>query len=97
MIWCPDSDSGLNEIGFRQASKFAQEFSTKNPMQIISSPLKRAKESALPLARIWKTSIVYDSRIGEVPFPSNCQKSATEWLGETLKSKWSETNKVIKS
>lgn len=97
MIWHPDSDLGLNETGTKQACKFAQKFSTKNPTQIICSPLKRARESALPLSAVWKTNIIYDSRIGEVPFPRDCQKSATEWLSDILKSKWSKSNKAIKS
>ena len=43
-----DADPGLDEIGHQQAIEAAQKLNSVLPVAIISSPLKRALETAKP-------------------------------------------------
>jgi len=45
------SDQGLNETGLRQAEALAEALSDKNVAAIYTSPLKRARETALAIGR----------------------------------------------
>ena len=43
------SDPGLDEVGRTQAETAAQELASLGPLPLITSPLKRARETAVPL------------------------------------------------
>ena len=51
-------DPGLDELGARQASATATVLAPHGPIQIYSSPLARARETAEPLVERWGSSAV---------------------------------------
>ncbi|MBV9044707.1 MAG: histidine phosphatase family protein, partial [Alphaproteobacteria bacterium] len=48
-----DMDPGLDATGKAQAEAVAQKLAPLGPLAILSSPLKRAQETAAPLAALW--------------------------------------------
>lgn len=61
-----DIDLPLTERGREQAKRLAQRIAIRRPNAIYSSPLKRAVETAQPLARALNLSIQPDDRLREV-------------------------------
>ena len=58
-------DPGLDEIGREQARTIAEELSSLGPLSLITSPLKRARETALPFETRWGIAAHVESRIAE--------------------------------
>jgi broad specificity phosphatase PhoE len=63
-----DPDPGLADVGLDQAEAMAAALAPKGPLPILSSPFRRARETAAPLARLWGVALHTDARIGESPF-----------------------------
>ena len=51
--WGMEKDPGLDDLGHAQAKAAALTLAPLGPLPIITSPLTRTRESALPLAEIW--------------------------------------------
>lgn len=83
-------DPGLSEFGRTQAEKVAHELAHLGPMFILSSPLARARETALPLARLWNCEPVIEKAVAEVPSSSRDLAERAEWLMKFLASSWRE-------
>jgi len=90
--WGQASDPGLSDLGHQQAQSTAQELlSLVQPdVNLISSPLLRAQETAVPLARAMggvDVSIekAFSEIVSPVPLP---QRQA--WLREFMAQQWSE-------
>src|SRR5262245_49540621 len=65
--WEPgDFDPGLSELGRAQAEARAEQLADKGPLALLSSPLRRARDTAAALERRWKTVATIDPRIGEI-------------------------------
>ncbi|MBM4254925.1 MAG: histidine phosphatase family protein [Deltaproteobacteria bacterium] len=84
------TDPGLNEIGITQAQAVAQELSALGPLPVLTSPLKRARETARPFETIWKVDATVDVRIAEVPSPSQNLEERTAWIHRALRGRWSD-------
>lgn len=65
---CGISDIELNDKGRKQAREIAEKFVEKNIDIIISSPLKRAKETAAIIADRLDKEIQIDTRLHEIDF-----------------------------
>ena len=46
-------DPGLDALGHSQAEAVAQKLASLGPLPILSSPLRRTRETAAPLAKLW--------------------------------------------
>jgi probable phosphoglycerate mutase len=66
----------LNEQGKADAERVAEALASKGIQRIISSPLERARETALPLARKLNLEIEIDEGILEIGFG--------DWTGKTM-------------
>jgi probable phosphoglycerate mutase len=73
--WTPDVH--LNDTGRAQARALAEKLTSAPIKAIYSSPLERAVETALPLAKAKGLTIYKRSEIGEVRYG--------EWTGKSLK------------
>ena len=51
--WGMDYDPGLDDLGRSQASAAANKLAPLGPLEVISSPLRRARQTAMPLAELW--------------------------------------------
>ncbi len=93
------ADPGLNALGRAQAMQTAQQLGSLPPMQIISSPLARARETALPLLALWHGNaappLLIDARVSEIATEHTDQAQGdltrrAEWLASIMGKRWSE-------
>jgi probable phosphoglycerate mutase len=94
MPWSQAKDAGLSESGRRQAETVADELAPLKSLQLISSPLLRAQQTAMPLGRRWDMPTQIDQRYREVPLTSNTEKRKA-WLVEVMSWRWPEVNSSI--
>jgi len=90
--WGQSADPGLSSLGQTQAQEAAGTLKTllaSRMPSIVSSPLKRARETAEPLARHFGLEPVIDDRFREVPSPSPLS-GRQDWLRSFMRSRWSE-------
>ena len=58
-----DLDPGLDDLGRDQAVQAASLLAVQAPLALLSSPLKRAQETAVPIAEQLKQAVTIDSRV----------------------------------
>ena len=85
-------DPELDATGHAQAEAAAQELCRRlsAPLPILSSPLRRCRETAAPLASAWEVLPLVEPRVIEVPSPRNEALSRDAWLNRALASSWDE-------
>lgn len=85
-------DPELDSVGHAQAEAAAQELlrRLRRPLPILSSPLRRCRETAAPLAAAWNVAAVIEPRVIEVPSPHSAALSREDWLNQALASSWDE-------
>ena len=92
--WSEANNAGLSELGRKQAETVAQELAPLCPLNLISSPLRRARETAMPLGRHWDTPTEIDERFCEVPLASvTAERKA--WLTDVMRARWHEVDATI--
>jgi broad specificity phosphatase PhoE len=90
------ADPGLDEFGRSQAEAVAKTLAARGPARILTSPLKRAQETAMPLARRWKQDPIVENAVAEIPTPP--QFSVTErvpWLRQFMSGTWREADAML--
>lgn len=88
--WGDHPDPGLSEIGHQQAEALARRLAPLGPLPIRTSPLRRCRETARPLAARWDAEPLVDERVGEIVTPTDDLEQRPAWLREVLRSAWSE-------
>jgi len=85
-------DPGLDAMGKEQARVTAKRLADIGPLPIVSSPLKRARETAAPLAELWKREPLIEEAVAEIPSQSQSQSLAerVEWLKRFMAGSWRE-------
>jgi len=89
--WGDDPDPGLDALGITQAAATAQQLAkavAKAPLY--SSPLRRCRETALPLCELWQSAATVLPAVAEVPSPPVGRDAKREWLTAALHRTWSE-------
>ena len=91
----PD-DPELSLEGQSQAVMVADALRTRlpRPLPILTSPLRRCRETAAPLSATWKVEPIVEPRIAEVPGPPASALSREEWLRRALIAEWPELIKL---
>ncbi len=90
-----DDDPGLDETGHAQA-RAARDWlmalpAHERPSKVVSSPLRRCRETAEPTAKALGVTVEVDARVGEIPTPAAL--SAEErgpWLRKSFAGTWAE-------
>lgn len=95
-------DSDLSALGHSQASAFADEFAHKHdPMPIIASPMRRARQTADALAKRWSCRVGIEQLVGEVPVPATLSGPAIAqrrpWLTELLTAHYPHPDPAIEA
>lgn len=84
-----DLDPGLDDAGRAQAAAAAERLKGLGPRLILSSPLKRAQETAAPLAAIWDRAPLIEPAVAEIPSPPGTGlKERALWLRELMAGSW---------
>ena len=87
--WAQSADPGLSELGKRQARQAADKLlqQLSPDVQVLSSPLLRALETAQPLARALDKQIVTNDVFREIPAPVPLEQRQT-WLRQFMRERW---------
>ncbi|MGA0607052.1 histidine phosphatase family protein [Phenylobacterium sp. VNQ135] len=90
-----DDDPGLDAQGRAQAEA-ARDWllalpEAERPRRVVSSPLRRCRETAAPMAEALGVEIEIDPVVGEIPTPSNLAPEARPaWLRKAFEGTWAE-------
>ncbi|MGX1196585.1 histidine phosphatase family protein [Parvibaculum sp. MBR-TMA-1.3b-4.2] len=90
--WNADADPGLSELGRSQAEAVADEIEARagGRLPILTSPLKRCRETSMPLAARWNHDPAVEPRVAEIPSPIDDLESRGEWLRKIMAGTWAE-------
>ena len=83
-------DPGLDAVGRAQASDAARELAgtLERPVAVCTSPLARARETATPLVAMWDVEPAVETRIAEIPSPTDDLRQRAAWLREVMRGGW---------
>lgn len=87
-----DPDPGLDAVGVAQAAAAAAAVDSlfEGPVALVTSPLRRARETAAAVASLWGTEPLVDPAVGEVPAPAADDGERARWLRDLLARRWPE-------
>ena len=88
-----DDDPGLDETGRGQAEDAARRLLdlSDRPSRVISSPLRRCRETAAPFAKALGVEVQIDQRVGEIPTPFGLPAAdRPDWLRRAFAGRWGE-------
>lgn len=89
--WGDDPDPGLDALGVTQAAAAAQQLANATTLlPIYSSPLRRCRETALPLCELWRRDATVLPSVAEIPSPPVDRAAKREWLTAGMNGTWSE-------
>ena len=90
-----DDDPGLDETGHAQAGAVARRLmalpEADRPVMVVSSPLRRCRETARPLADALGVPVEIDPAVGEIPTPSALSGvERPDWLRAAFAGDWAD-------
>ncbi len=90
-----DDDPGLDETGHAQARAAAQALlalpNSERPTKVVSSPLKRCRETAQPFADALGVAVDIIPAVGEIPTPAHLTLAERPiWLREAFGGTWAQ-------
>ncbi len=89
--WDDDPDPGLDDRGQLQAQQLAELVGPAGPMPIVSSPLRRTRETAVPLAQRWGVEPRIELAVAEIPSPDGVPMGArVAWLRGAMQGCWAD-------
>jgi broad specificity phosphatase PhoE len=85
------ADPELGATGLQQARDAARQMQARlpGPLPILSSPMRRCRETAAPLAELWRVQPTVEPRVIEVPSPV-AGAARQLWLKQALAASWPE-------
>jgi broad specificity phosphatase PhoE len=90
-----DLDPGLDELGRDQAIEAGRILQGKLPLQILSSPLRRARETASPLAQTSGLKVSIENRVSEIPSPGMLLEERGPWLQAIMQGEWKDQTSIL--
>ncbi len=87
--WDGDIDPGLSPLGLEQAKAAAKYLAPLGPIQVLTSPLARARETARALCSLWQIEPRVESRVAEIPSPTRDLVQRSQWLHKVMRDRWS--------
>jgi broad specificity phosphatase PhoE len=89
--WGEVTDAGLDDTGHVQARRAAEEISALGrKLPILSSPLKRCRETAAPLGVLWNSEVEIFSPVAEIPSPPLSSTDKQQWLANAMAGDWTQ-------
>ena len=93
--WDRDVDAGLDGLGEGQARALVDVLAPSGPLPIVTSPLRRTRETAAPLAEHWDFTPIVEHAVGEIPSPVDDLAQRGAWLREVLAGRWSDAGPAL--
>jgi len=78
--WGRDPDPGLDALGHEQARALADALAPIGPLPVVVSPLRRTRETAVPLLARWAVEPVVERGVGELAAPAKAEPDHATWL-----------------
>ncbi len=92
--WGEDADPGLDAAGREQAEATARKLATTlDSMPIYTSPLRRCRETALPLEQLWECRARVFEPVAEIPSPPVDRQGKRRWLEQAMLDTWQGMNR----
>lgn len=89
--WDRDPDPGLDDHGRAQAEQVATVLAPLGPLPILTSPLRRCRETAQPLAALWGADAAVTPAVAEIPSPPGVpMEERVDWLRAAMRGTWTE-------
>ena len=90
-----DTDPGLDDLGLSQARGARDALLALpeglRPVRVVSSPLRRCRETAMPLAEALGVAPEIDAAVGEIPTPAGVAATdRSAWLRKAFNGLWRE-------
>ncbi|HTW35090.1 MAG TPA: histidine phosphatase family protein [Rhizomicrobium sp.] len=83
------ADPGLDALGRSQAEAVAEHLGAMPPIALLSSPLKRARETSEPLAKRWQRPVPIETAVAEIPSPDGMSLAERAvWLRGFMEGSW---------
>lgn len=92
--WVEARDPALSERGRAQAEAAAEQLAMASPMTLRTSPLRRAQETAAPLATRWQRPPLIDEAFREVPGPEDFA-ARPAWIADLMQAEWSRVDAAV--
>ena len=83
-------DPGLDATGLAQAEAMARRLAPLGPLPIVTSPLRRTRETAAPLELRWQRAARIEPAVAEIPSCEPDLAQRGEWLRVVMAGRWSE-------
>jgi broad specificity phosphatase PhoE len=90
-------DPGLSDRGRAQAEELADDLVSGGPLRVVSSPMARAQETAMPLAVRWDRDATIEPAVSEIPSPGLAPAQRGSWLQVVMAATWAETSDEVRS
>jgi broad specificity phosphatase PhoE len=95
--WDDHADPGLDELGRAQAAAVAVRLAELGKRAIVTSPMRRCRETAVPLATTWDASPEVVDAVGEIPSPPGVPMGGrVEWLRAAMGGSWVELEPLFR-
>ncbi len=90
--WDAAPDAGLDALGREQATALVDVLGTQPRRTVLTSPLRRARETAAPLAEHWGTEAQVVPAVGEITAPHVEAGERVDWLRSVLAGTWGDVD-----
>jgi broad specificity phosphatase PhoE len=90
-------DPGLSDLGRTQAEAAADTLARLPRMSLLSSPLRRARETAVPLERRWNLTATIDPTVGEVASPESDPAKRSAWLKQVMQQRYPDVSAELRA
>jgi broad specificity phosphatase PhoE len=89
--WDTDPDPALDEIGVAQAQAVAEELRLVEAAVVLTSPMRRCRETSAYYAEPLGVDVIVDSAITEIPAPIDVEMAdRADWLRRVMLGRWGE-------
>lgn len=93
--WNEEHDPGLDDTGRHQAATVADSLPF-TPAFLVTSPLRRARETAAAIEARWGVPARIEPSVGEIPSPVDDLDGRGRWLSdEVLSKRWSDLGSML--
>jgi len=84
-----EDDPGLDDVGLVQAAAVAERLKPLGPLALVTSPLRRTRETATPLEKLWGTTATVSPAVRELPSPAGVPAvGRPDWLRNVMGGTW---------
>lgn len=84
------ADPGLDDLGRAQAQAMADQVGPVGPLPLVTSPLRRTRQTAAALEDRWHGTAAVDPRVAEIPSPTEDLAARGAWLRQAMSGTWAD-------